>query len=58
MKKSFKKLNLTIELDDDTILIRETSTLMLLKAKSFRVDEVLGKYNSLIETYQQRELSL
>lgn len=58
MKKSFKKLNLTIELDDDTILIRETSTSMLLKAKSFRVDEVLGKYNSLIETYQQKELSL
>ena len=55
MKKTFPKLNLIIELSDDTILIRETSTGELLKAKTFKASEVLDKYQSLIKSYSEKE---
>ena len=55
MKKTFPKLNLTIELSNDTILLRETSTNDLLRAKTFKASEVLDKYQSLIKSYGEKE---
>jgi len=55
MKKTFPKLNLTLELSDDTILVRETSTNDLLRAKIFKPDEVLERYQSLIKSYAEKE---
>jgi len=55
MKKTFPKLNLTIELSNDTILLRETSTNDLLRAKTFKASEVLDKYHSLIKSYGEKE---
>lgn len=55
MKKTFPKLNLTIELSNDTILVRETSSNDLLRAKTFKASEVLEKYQSLIKSYGEKE---
>jgi hypothetical protein len=55
MKKSFPKLNITLEVADDTIMVRETSTSMLIKAKTFPVAEVMDKYKHLVKVYDQKE---
>lgn len=55
MKKSFPKLNITLEVSDDTIMVRETSTSMLMKAKTFPVSEVMDKYNHLLKVYAEKE---
>lgn len=55
MKKKFPKLNVTLELHDDTIMVRETSTSELKKAKTFKASEVMDKFNQLIKVYSAKE---
>jgi hypothetical protein len=57
MKKNFPNLNLTLELADDIIMVRETSTTELLKAKTFPVGEVMEQWRRLVNIYTERELA-
>ena len=45
---------ITIEQQDDTIMIRDAKTQELLKAKVFRPQEVDQKYKDLVKSYQDR----
>jgi len=46
--------DLTIELNDDTVMIRDTKSLELLKAKTFRPHEAVDKYKEIVKLYQDR----
>lgn len=52
MKETFKNLNLVIELSDDTIMVRDIKTGMLLRAKSYRPAEAVEKFQELIKSYR------
>ena len=52
MKKSIGPY--TIELSGNQILIRETSTRMLLKARDFHAYEVMDKFKSICSFYESK----
>ena len=53
MKKQIGEL--TIELSGNQILIRETKSNMLLKAKDFQAYEVMDKFKSICSFYESRD---
>jgi hypothetical protein len=55
MKKTFPKLNLSIELSDDTIMFSELKSSMLLKAVTLSVFEAVEKFNYLVNLYSTKE---
>ncbi len=52
MKKVFK--DITIELEDDTVFIRNSKTNDLLKARVFRAHEAVEKFEELCKVYQKK----
>lgn len=52
MREVFKNLNLAIELSDDTIMVRDINTGMLLRAKSYRPAEAMEKFQELVKSYR------
>ena len=58
MKKTFTKLNISLELENDIIMVREISTLNLLKAKTFPVSEAVTKFNELVKIYAEKEAKI
>jgi hypothetical protein len=55
MKKTFPKLNLSIELSNDTIMFSELKSSMLLKAVTCSVLEAVEKFNYLVNLYSTKE---
>jgi hypothetical protein len=46
--------DITIELADDTILIRDAKSLELLRAKVFKPHEAVEKYHELVKIYREK----
>ena len=46
--------DIKIELQDDTVLIRDAKSEELLKAKTFRPFEAVDKYKEIVKLYQDR----
>lgn len=46
--------DITIQLVDDTVMIRDAKTNNLLRAKTFKAHEAMDKYKELIQIYQKK----
>jgi len=52
MKETFK--DIIIELDDDTIMIRNAQTNELIRARVYRAHEAIDKFKDLCEIYRKK----
>ncbi|NBU48176.1 hypothetical protein EB118_19050 [bacterium] len=55
MKKNFPKLNLSLKLCDDTIMLSELKTDILIKAVTVSVFEAVEKFNYFANLYSIKE---